>query len=99
MKPHEALFRLNRLGGFPESFLSGSDTEAARWRNQYYTDRVRENILEFSRIHEVRTIRLLLEMLRERVGSPLSYTSLAGDLQVAPNTIRPDRQVQCKIMI
>jgi hypothetical protein len=27
-------------------------------------------------------------MLRERVGSPLSYTSLAGDLQVAPNTIR-----------
>ena len=88
MKPHEALSRLNWLGGFPEPFLSGSDTEAARWRNQYYTDLVREDILEFSRIHEVRTIRLLLEMLRERVGSPLSYTSLAGDLQVAPNTIR-----------
>ena len=88
MKPHEALSQLNRLGGFPEPFLSGSDAEAARWRNQYYTDLVREDILEFSRIHEVRTIRLLLEMLRERVGSPLSYTSLAGDLQVAPNTIR-----------
>jgi hypothetical protein len=88
MKPHEALSQLNRLGGFPEPFLSGSDTEAARWRNRYYTDLVREDILEFSRIHEVRTIRLLLEMLRERVGSPLSYTSLAGDLQVAPNTIR-----------
>jgi hypothetical protein len=87
-QPYEALALLNRLGGFPEPFLSGSETEAARWRNQYYADLVREDILEFSRIHEVKAIRLLLEMLRERVGSPLSYRSLAGDLQVAPNTVR-----------
>ncbi len=87
-KPYEILSQLNRLGGFPEPFLSGSDEEAARWRNQYYTDLIREDILEFSRIQEVRAIRLLLEMLRERVGSPLSYTSLAGDLQIAPNTVR-----------
>ena len=33
-------------------------------------------------------MRLLLELLRERVGSPISYTSLAGDLQIAPNTVR-----------
>ena len=33
-------------------------------------------------------MRLLLELLRERVGSPVSYTSLAGDLQLAPNTVR-----------
>ena len=87
-KPYETLSRLTRLGGFPEPFLSGSETEAARWRNQYYTDLVREDILEFSRIQEVKAIRLLLEMLRERVGSPLSYRSLAGDLQVSPNTVR-----------
>jgi len=88
LAPREALTLLNRLGGFPEPFLSGSDSEAARWRNQYYTDLVREDILEFSRIHEVKTIRLLVEMLRERVGSPLSYSSLARDLQLAPNTVR-----------
>jgi len=87
-KPYEALASLNRLGGFPEPFLSGTDTEAARWRNQYYTDLVREDILEFSRIQEVKAIRLLLEMLRERVGSPLSYRSSAGDLQISPNTVR-----------
>jgi predicted AAA+ superfamily ATPase len=84
----EALSRLNRLGGFPEPFLSGSEAEAARWRNQYYTDLIREDILEFSRIHEIKAIRLLVELLRERVGSPLSYTSIAGDLQIAPNTVR-----------
>jgi len=88
MRPEDALGALNMLGGFPEPFLSGSDTEATRWRNQYYTDLVREDILEFSRIHEVKSIRLLLEMLRERVGSCVSYTSLSGDLQVAPNTVR-----------
>lgn len=88
ISPPEALSLLNRLGGFPEPFLSGSDSDAARWRNQYYTDLVREDILEFSRIHEVKAIRLLVEMLRERVGSPLSYASIAEDLQIAPNTVR-----------
>jgi predicted AAA+ superfamily ATPase len=88
MAPTDALVQLNRLGGFPEPFLSGSEIEAARWRNQYYSDLVREDILEFSRIQEVRAMRLLVEMLRHRVGSPLSQTSLAGDLKIAPNTLR-----------
>jgi uncharacterized protein len=87
-KPDEALALLNRFGGFPEPFLSGSDREAARWRNQYYTDLIREDILEFGRLQEVRTMKLLLELLRSRVGSPLSYTSIAQDLQIAPNTVR-----------
>jgi predicted AAA+ superfamily ATPase len=33
-------------------------------------------------------MKLLLELLRSRVGSPVSYTSLAQDLQLAPNTVR-----------
>jgi predicted AAA+ superfamily ATPase len=86
--PDEALALLNRLGGFPEPFLSGSDTEATRWRNQYYTDLIREDILEFGRLQEVRSMRLLLELLRSKVGSPVSYTSIAQDLQIAPNTVR-----------
>ncbi|TFG89573.1 MAG: ATP-binding protein [Syntrophobacterales bacterium] len=88
LTPYGALSQLNRLGGFPEPFLSGSETEAARWRNQYYSDLIREDVLEFGRIQEIRSMRLLLELLRERVGSPLSYTSIAGDLQIAPNTVR-----------
>jgi len=88
MEPAEALRQLNRLGGFPEPFLTGSEAEAARWRNQYYSDLVREDILEFSRIQEIRSMRLLVEMLRKRVGSPLSLASLAGDLKIAPNTVR-----------
>jgi hypothetical protein len=88
LAPDEALNLLNRLGGFPEPFLSGSEKEAARWRNQYYTDLIREDILEFGRLQEIRSMKLLLELLRSRVGSPVSYTSLAQDLQLAPNTVR-----------
>jgi predicted AAA+ superfamily ATPase len=88
IEPREAIRKLNILGGFPEPFLSDSETEAGRWRSQYYTDLVREDILEFSRVAELKAIRLLLEMLRERVGSPVSYASLAGDLQISPNTIK-----------
>jgi len=85
---YDAVSALNRFGGFPKPFLSGSEEDASRWRNQYYTDLIREDILEFSRIQEIRTIKNLLELLRGRVGSPLSYTSIAGDLQIAPNTAR-----------
>lgn len=88
MEPFDAVSLLNRLGGFPEPFLSGSEVEAARWRRQYYTDLIREDILEFSRLHEVRAMRLLVELLRTRIGSPISYTSIAGDLQIAPNTVK-----------
>ncbi|MBN1938417.1 MAG: ATP-binding protein [Candidatus Aminicenantes bacterium] len=88
MTANQALDRLNRLGGFPEPFLSGSEEEAARWRNQYYTDLVREDVFDIARLHEVKEMRLLLEMLRSRTGSLLSYSSLAGDLQIAPNTVK-----------
>lgn len=88
MAPYDAVEALNRLGGFPEPFLSSSETEATRWRKQYFTDIVREDILEFSRLHEVKAMRMLVDMLRSRVGSPISYTALAEDLQIAPNTVR-----------
>ena len=88
MPAGEALAALNRLGGFPEPLLSGSEQEAARWRNQYYTDLIREDILEFGRVHELRAMRLLLDMLRQRVGAPFSSASLARDLQLSPHTVK-----------
>lgn len=91
--PYEAVEKLNRFGGFPEPFLSGSDEDAARWRNQYYTDLIREDIYEFSKIHEIKTMKSLLELLRYRTASPLSYNSLAGDLQLSPNTVKKYIQI------
>jgi len=85
--PEEALDRLIKRGGMPEPFLAEDPMHADRWRAQYFTDLVREDIVEFSRIHEIRAMRLLVEMLRQRVGSSLSIASLARDLQLSPNTV------------
>jgi predicted AAA+ superfamily ATPase len=88
VSPADALRHLMRRGGFPEPCLAESDELADRWRAQYYTDLVREDVLEFSRLHEITTLRLFLDMLRARVGSPLSLASMARDLAVAPNTLK-----------
>jgi predicted AAA+ superfamily ATPase len=87
VSPDDALDRLLERGGMPEPFLADDPIQADRWRQQYFTDLVREDVLEFSRIQEIRAMRLLLELLRERVGSPLSIASIARDLQLAPNTV------------
>jgi uncharacterized protein len=82
----QALARLLERGGFPEPCLSGDAADADRWRAQYATDLVREDVLDFSRVHEVRALQLLFEMLRERVGSPLKLSNLAQALQISPTT-------------
>jgi predicted AAA+ superfamily ATPase len=86
--PQQALDRLMVRGGFPEPCLAEDAVTADRWRRQYATDLIREDVLEFSRLQEVKVMQLLVEMLRERVGSPLSYASLARDLAVSPATIK-----------
>lgn len=86
--PATALDHLLERGGFPEPCLAADSVQADRWRAQYFTDLVREDVLEFSRLHEINTMRLFVELLRERVGSPLSLASIARDLAVAPATLK-----------
>jgi uncharacterized protein len=83
----QALSHLLERGGFPEAALASSVDESERWRLQYVDGLIREDILEFSRLQEINTMRVLVEMLRERVGSPLSVASLARDLSASTTTI------------
>ncbi len=86
--PADALAHLMERGGFPEPCLAGDAMQADRWRAQYFNDLIREDVLEFSRLHEIKTMRLFVELLRERVGSPLSLSSIARDLAVSPITLK-----------
>ena len=83
-----ALTHLLERGGFPEPCLAASHEQAERWRRQYFDGLVRDDVLEFSRIQEVNTIKLFAQMLRSRVGSPLSLASIARDLAVSPVTLK-----------
>jgi len=85
--PPAALTHLLARGGFPEPALATSDADAQRWRTDYFTGLVREDILEFSRLQEVNAMRLFAEMLRSRVGSPLSLASIARDINISPMTL------------
>ena len=87
-EPAAALDHLLARGGFPEPCLAADPIQADRWRAQYFTDLIREDVLEFSRLQEINTMRLFVELLRERVGSPLSLASIARDLAVAPATLK-----------
>ena len=83
-----ALERLLERGGFPEPCLADSVIDADRWRQQYFTDLVREDILDFARLREIKTMRLFLQLLRSRVGSPLSLANIARDLAVSSTTLK-----------
>ena len=82
------LERLIKRSGFPEPYLEKNNIEAERWRRQYTRSLTQEDVLDFQNIQDLRALQLTLELLRERVGSPISITSLATDVQVSPNTIK-----------
>ena len=80
-------------GGFPEPFLAESLIYANRWRLQYVDSLLRVDVLDFENIQNLNAIKLLFEMLKERVGSPISYTSIAQDLAISPNTVKKYIQI------
>lgn len=88
LAPDEALERLLRLGGFPEPFLLDSEQEAARWRRSHLDRILREDLLDLEQVRSVKEIDQLVELLSRRVGSPVSFDSLARDLAVSPHTIK-----------
>lgn len=85
---NDDLDALMARGGFPEPFLAETDEDANRWRLQYIDGLIRNDILDFEKIHDFRAIQLTLELLRRRVGSPVSWSSLARDVNCSPNTIK-----------
>jgi len=79
--------QLLTLGGFPEPFLSGSETEARRWSREYRTRLVRDDISSLERIQDLGHLELLMLRLPDLVGSPLSINGLREDLQVSHKSV------------
>lgn len=74
--------------GFPEAYLSDNETDVQRWRQQYITNLLTIDSLELSEIHNILGLRLVFEILRERVGSSISYQSIAEDVKISPHTVK-----------
>lgn len=80
--------RFLERGGFPEPFLSDDPIDAKRWRQQYIDSLIRTDIFDIEVIHNLKALELVLELLRHRVGSPISYQSIAEDVGISPTTVK-----------
>jgi len=83
-----SISRFMKRGGFPEPLLEPLDADAGRWRRLYADGLIREDVLTFDNISQLKAMNLLVELLRNRVASPLSYQSLSEDIGIAPNTVK-----------
>jgi hypothetical protein len=85
--PAETLSSLLELGGFPEPFLRGSARQARRWRLGRREQVLRQDVRDLTLIREISLLEPLVDLLAERVSSPLSINSLREDLEVEHKTV------------
>ena len=84
----DAYQRLLTVGGFPEPFLQNDEREARRWRRERLDRILREDVRDLEQIKQLTLLDLFLKALQERVGGMITYSNIAGDLQIAPNTAK-----------
>jgi predicted AAA+ superfamily ATPase len=76
------------LSGFPEPFIKGRKAFWSTWSSAYGQQIVRDDLRTTADIRNLDTIETLFALVPSRVGSPLSMNNLAGELQVAFDTIK-----------
>ena len=75
------------FGGFPEPLSHLNERELKRWHNERIYRVINDDLRDLHNVKEISQLELLANLLPEKVGSPLSYKSIAEDLEVAPKTI------------
>jgi predicted AAA+ superfamily ATPase len=75
-------------GGFPEPYARRSPTFTRRWRSSRRAQLTREDARDSTRVQEIAQLGLLAEVLEQRSATSMVARNLAGDFQVAPDTIK-----------
>lgn len=75
-------------GGFPEPFLKNDVVYYKRWRKTHSDIILREDLINLYTGRDLQAIETLVLLLKDRVGSTVSYANLARDLERDPNTIK-----------
>lgn len=84
----EALESLLHLAGYPEPFAVGTEGFCTRWRDNYISLILQEDLRDLTKIVHLRKLETLLYLLPERVGAPLSLNALRQPLEAAHGSIR-----------
>ena len=91
--PRHHLEDLLRLGGFPEPLFGGSELKARRWSRLRLERLLQEDVRDLRAVEDLSGLRVLADLLPERVGSLLSINALREDIGVAFGTVRAWIQV------
>ena len=84
----EIFKRLWYCGGFPEPFFKGSENYYKRWRRSHLDIILRQDLIDTQVVRDIRSIELLVQLLKQRVGAGVSYANLARDLERDINTVK-----------
>ena len=86
--PEDAWRALIDFGGFPEMYCSRSTAFAVRWRRLRREQLVRIDIANDTNIRDLDQLDALAEILAQRSGQQIVYSSLAADVQTNEVTVR-----------
>ena len=82
------LDKLLQIGGFPEPFLEGDERFYKRWKKSHLDIILKQDLIDLENVQQITSIETLIQLLKRKVGSPVSYNSLAEDLQCSDKTVK-----------
>jgi len=84
----DLLDQLLHYSGFPEPFQKADETFYRRWQRDMVDYLTREDVRDLTRIMAVEHIATLMQIMPNRVGSPLSLNSLTEDIETSYTTVK-----------
>jgi predicted AAA+ superfamily ATPase len=79
---------LLNYSGFPEPFLKADETFYRRWQRDMVDFLTREDVRDLTRIMAVEHIATLMQIMPDRVGSPLSLNALTEDIEASYTAVK-----------
>ncbi len=76
------------VGGFPEPFQKKSTQFYNRWKKSHLDIILKQDLIDLENVQQITSIETLIQLLKKRAGSPVSYSSLARDLQCSDKTVK-----------
>jgi len=86
--PAGAMEQLLAFGGFPEPFLRGEVRFYNRWRRLRTELLFREDLRDLTQVQEVGQVQVLADLIANRVGGLVNYSSLATAANISVDTVR-----------
>jgi predicted AAA+ superfamily ATPase len=83
----EKIATLMRFGGFPEPLLAQKERTLRRWQKERVDRFLREDIRDLESVRDLASVQLLVDLLPDKVGSPLSLNSIREDLEVSHRAV------------